>query len=179
MRNNRLTYEHGKSSNVGTMLYEINWSAVHLSRHFTVDVIQVVDFRQRSLPPFIVTVRKSIPVKEDVARFDEAMHAEVAQVVLDLERRVVRVAYVVNDIGYNEEPTFRSGNGASQETRLHSTSSHLLQHVGVAILRTVRVVVAQVMKSLAGSSTARTRWRLLKQQLFMLSSRPKAANYAR
>ena len=115
------------------MLYELNRGAVHLSRHFAVDVIQVVDFRQRSLPPFVVAVRKCIAVEEDVARFDEALHAEVAQVVLEIERCVVRVAYVVNDIGYNEEPTFRSGNGASQETRLHSTSSHLLQHVGGVI----------------------------------------------
>ena len=115
------------------MLYELNRGAVHLSRHFAVDVIQVVDFRQRPLPPFIVTVRESIAVKEDVARFDEAMHAEVAQVVLEIERCVVRVAYVVNDIGYNEEPIFCSGNGACQETRPQSTSSHLLQHVGGAI----------------------------------------------
>ena len=144
------------------MLYEINSRAVNLRRHFTVDVIQVVDFSQRSLPPFIVTVRKSIPVKEDVARFDEAMHAEVAQVMLEIERCVVRVAYVVNNIGYNEEPTFRSGNGASQETRLHSTSSHLLKHVGAAILRTVRIVVAQVMNPLTGSSIALSGRRRLK-----------------
>ena len=144
------------------MLYEVNWSAVHLSRHFTVDVIQVVDFRQRSLPPFIVTVRQYITVKEDVPRFDEAMYAEVAQIVLEFERRVVRVAYIVNYIGYNEESTFRSGNGPRQETRLHSTSSHLLQHVGAAILRTERIVVAQVMEPLAGSSIARTCRRRLK-----------------
>ena len=131
------------------MLYEVNWSAVHLSRHFTVDVIQVVDFSQRSFPPFIVTVRKCITMKEDVPRFDEAMHADVAQIVLEFERRVVRVAYIVNYIGYNEESTFRLGNGASQETRLHATSSHLLQHVSDAILRTVRIVVAQVMEPLA------------------------------
>ena len=131
------------------MLYEVNWSAVYLSRHFTVDVIQVVDFSQRSFPPFIVTVRKCITMKEDVPRFDEAMHADVAQIVLEFERRVVRVAYIVNYIGYNEESTFRLGNGARQETRLHATSSHLLQHVRDAILRTVRIVVAQVMEPLA------------------------------
>ena len=109
------------------MLHEVDWRAVNVCRPFVVDMVQVVDFRQRLLPP--LAFRDGVSVQEDVLRLDEAVHAAVTKVMLEVERPVVGVTDQVDNIGHDVSRVIRPGNGACQEARLHSARSHLMQHV--------------------------------------------------
>ena len=135
-----LTYENGQSRDVSAVLYEVDWRAVYVCGLFPVDMVQVVDFSQRSLPPLALWY--GVSVQEDVLWPYEEMHAAVAEIVLELERDVVRVANVVDDVGHDVRRALRAGNGACQQARLGPTLPHLLQHVCRAVVFVVREVIA-------------------------------------
>ena len=93
-------------------------------------------------------------MQEDVLWPYEAMHAAVAEIVLELERDVIRVADVMDDVGHDVRRVLRAGNGACQQAWLGPTLPHLLQHVCRAIVFAVREVIAEVVESFAGPTVA-------------------------
>ena len=134
-----LTYENDQSRNVGAVLYELDWRAVYVFWLFPVDMVQVVDFSQRFLPPLAVWY--GVSMQEDVPWPYEELHAAVTEIMLELERDVVRVADVMDDVGHDVRRVLRAGNGTCQQAWLNPTLPHLLQHVCRAVFFTVREVI--------------------------------------
>ena len=63
-------------------------------------VEDVGDLTQRPVPPEVLLTRQGVAVDEDEVRSDEALHAEVAEVLLEVERHRAPVADEVNDVGH-------------------------------------------------------------------------------